>query len=57
MPEWVEPVARYMITEGLRGTIQVAAFALAGSLVIGIVLGTLLTIDCRRRCGGCSRRS
>ena len=44
LPDWVEPVARYMLVEGLRNTLQVAALALAGSLLIGITLGTLLTI-------------
>ena len=45
MPEWVEPVARYMLEVGLVGTLRIAAFALVGSALIGIVLGTLLTID------------
>ena len=45
MPEWVEPVARYILTEGLPGTLGVAAIAVVGSALTGIVLGTLLTID------------
>jgi polar amino acid transport system permease protein len=44
MPEWVEPVARYMLEEGLRNTLQIAAISLVGSMLIGITLGTLLTI-------------
>jgi polar amino acid transport system permease protein len=44
LPDWVDPVARYMFEEGLRGTLQIAAIALVGSTVIGITLGTLLTI-------------
>src|SRR5215204_4623948 len=44
LPEWVEPVARYMFEVGLKGTLRIAAFSMAGSAVIGIVLGTLLTI-------------
>jgi polar amino acid transport system permease protein len=44
MPDWVEPVARYMLEEGLRGTLQIAAIALVGSTLIGITLGTLLTL-------------
>ncbi len=44
IPDWVEPVARYMLTEGLVGTLKIAAFALAGSVLVGITLGTLLTI-------------
>ena len=47
LPEWVEPVARYMFTEGLKGTLRIAALSLVGSPVIGIVLGTLLTIRFR----------
>ncbi len=47
LPEWVEPVARYMFTVGLPGTLRIAALALVGSAVIGIVFGTLLTVDSR----------
>jgi polar amino acid transport system permease protein len=44
LPDWVEPVARYMLEEGLTGTLKIAAIALAGSTIVGITLGTLLTI-------------
>jgi polar amino acid transport system permease protein len=44
LPEWVNPVADYMIHVGLKGTLRVAAFSLIASAGIGIVLGTLLTI-------------
>ena len=44
LPDWVEPVARYMLVEGLVGTLKIAAIALAGSVLVGITLGTLLTI-------------
>ncbi len=47
LPDWVEPVARYMLEEGLKGTLRIAALSLVGSTVIGIVLGTLLTIRFR----------
>ena len=47
MPDWVEPVARYMAEVGLKGTLRIAAFAVVGSAVIGVVLGTLLTIRFR----------
>jgi His/Glu/Gln/Arg/opine family amino acid ABC transporter permease subunit len=47
MPEWVEPVARQILTDGLKGTARVAAISLIGSAVIGILLGTLLTIRFR----------
>ncbi len=45
MPDWVEPVVRYMATEGLKGTATIASESVLASLVIGVVLGTLLTID------------
>jgi len=44
LPDWVEPVARYMLEEGLVGTLEIAAIALLGSTLVGITLGTLLTI-------------
>jgi polar amino acid transport system permease protein len=47
LPDWVEPVARYMAEEGLKGTFRIAAFALFGSAIIGVLLGTLLTIRFR----------
>jgi polar amino acid transport system permease protein len=47
IPDWVEPIVRYMAEEGLKGTLRIAAFALVGSSLIGIVLGTVLTIDFR----------
>jgi polar amino acid transport system permease protein len=47
VPEWFEPVARYILLEGLPGTLRVSAIAVVGSTLIGVVLGTLLTIDFR----------
>ena len=47
LPEWVEPVARYMAEEGLKGTARVAAISLVASAVIGVLLGTVLTIRFR----------
>jgi His/Glu/Gln/Arg/opine family amino acid ABC transporter permease subunit len=44
LPDWIEPVARYMLEEGLANTLKVSAIALVGSALIGITLGTLLTI-------------
>ncbi len=44
MPDWAEPVARYILTEGLPGTLRVSAIAVVGSTLIGIVFGTLMTI-------------
>ena len=45
MPAWVEPVARYVVFEGLPGTLRVSAIAVVGSALIGVVFGTLMTTD------------
>ena len=47
MPDWVEPVAHYMLHVGLPMTLRIAAYAVVGSISIGIVLGTLMTIRFR----------
>ena len=47
MPDWAGPVARYIFEAGLPATLRISAVAVVGSAVIGIVLGTLLTIDFR----------
>jgi polar amino acid transport system permease protein len=44
VPDWVEPVARYILQEGLPGTLRVSAVAVVGSALIGITFGTLMTI-------------
>ena len=44
LPDWVDPVARYILQEGLPGTLRVAGFSLLGAAPVGIVLGTLITI-------------
>ena len=44
MPEWADPVARYVLEVGLKNTARIAVVAVAASTVVGIVLGTLLTI-------------
>jgi His/Glu/Gln/Arg/opine family amino acid ABC transporter permease subunit len=44
MPDWVEPVAHYMFHVGLPMTLRIAAYAVIGSVSIGIALGTLMTI-------------
>jgi polar amino acid transport system permease protein len=46
-PDWAEPAARYVLTEGLPGMLRVGAIAVAGSALIGVLFGTLLTIDFR----------
>jgi polar amino acid transport system permease protein len=47
MPDWVDPVAHYMLHQGLTTTLRIAAYAVIGSTFIGILLGTLLTIRFR----------
>jgi polar amino acid transport system permease protein len=47
MPNWVDPVAHYMLHVGLPMTLRIAAYAVVGSISIGIVLGTLMTIRLR----------
>ena len=42
--DWAEPVARYIVEQGLPGTLRVAAISVVGSTLIGIVLGTLITV-------------
>jgi polar amino acid transport system permease protein len=44
MPDWAQPVAHYMLHEGLTATLRIAAYAVIGSTLVGILLGTLLTI-------------
>jgi His/Glu/Gln/Arg/opine family amino acid ABC transporter permease subunit len=44
LPDWVEPVARYMLEVGLPGTVRIAGVALVASTIVGVVLGTLLTL-------------
>lgn len=41
---WVDPIVHYMLHTGLTATLKIAALAVAGSTLIGIALGTLLTI-------------
>ena len=44
MPDWVEPVVRYMLETGLKNTLRTAAIAVVAATAIGVVLGTLITI-------------
>ncbi len=47
MPDWAGPVVRYILTEGLPATLLISAVSVVGSTLIGVVLGTLLTIRFR----------
>jgi polar amino acid transport system permease protein len=44
MPDWAEPVVRYILEVGLPATLIVSGVAVVCSTLIGVVLGTLLTI-------------
>jgi polar amino acid transport system permease protein len=43
-PDWAGPVFHYVIEHGLPFTLKIAGFSVVGSALIGILLGTLLTI-------------
>jgi polar amino acid transport system permease protein len=43
-PSWVEPTAQQLWEVGLRATLRIAAFSVVASTLVGILLGTLLTI-------------
>jgi His/Glu/Gln/Arg/opine family amino acid ABC transporter permease subunit len=45
LPNWAEPVADYMLQTGLKNTLIIAAVAVVLSVVVGVFLGTLLTIE------------
>jgi polar amino acid transport system permease protein len=47
MPDWAGPVIRYILTEGLPVTLLISAVSVVGATLIGVVLGTLLTIRFR----------
>jgi His/Glu/Gln/Arg/opine family amino acid ABC transporter permease subunit len=44
LSDWAGSVAHYMIHDGLEETLRIAAFAVFGSTVVGVVIGTLMTI-------------
>jgi polar amino acid transport system permease protein len=44
VPDWFSPVLESLLKEGLKETLKLAAVAVAGSALIGIVFGTLLTV-------------
>jgi polar amino acid transport system permease protein len=47
MPDWAGPGARYVLQEGLPNTLRMAAIAVVASTLIGVLLGTLMTIRFR----------
>jgi polar amino acid transport system permease protein len=47
IPDWFRPIAEYMLREGLPETLRLAAVALTASVIVGVALGTLMTIRFR----------
>ena len=47
LPQWFHDVAEYILREGLPNTLKLAAIAVTASFVVGLVLGTLITIRFR----------
>jgi His/Glu/Gln/Arg/opine family amino acid ABC transporter permease subunit len=47
LPDWFRPVAEYMLREGLPETLRLAVISVTASAVIGVLLGTLMTIKLR----------
>ena len=47
LPDWFRDVAEYILREGLPTTLKLAAIAVVVSTVVGVVLGTLITIQFR----------
>jgi polar amino acid transport system permease protein len=44
LPDWFRPVAEYILRVGLPETLKIAAISVTASAVVGILLGTLITI-------------
>jgi polar amino acid transport system permease protein len=44
LPSWAEPVADYILHTGLKNTLIIAGVSVALSIIVGVILGTLLTI-------------
>jgi polar amino acid transport system permease protein len=44
LPDWAGPVVHYMLHTGLKETLRIALFSVVGSAVVGVLLGTILTI-------------
>jgi polar amino acid transport system permease protein len=47
LPDWFRDVAEYMLREGLPETLRLAAISVTASLVVGVLLGTLITLRFR----------
>ena len=49
--DWFRPVAEYMLREGLPETLRLAVIAVTASVVVGVLLGMLMTIRFVRSSG------
>jgi polar amino acid transport system permease protein len=47
VPEWYRQALDYILTEGLRGTLIIAGESVVASAIVGVLLGTLMTIHFR----------
>jgi His/Glu/Gln/Arg/opine family amino acid ABC transporter permease subunit len=47
LPQWFQDTAEYILRVGLPNTLKLAGIAVIASLLVGIVLGTLITIRFR----------
>jgi polar amino acid transport system permease protein len=44
IPDWFRPIAEYMLREGLPETLRLVAISLIASALVGVLLGTLMTL-------------
>ena len=47
VPDWYREALDYIFTEGLRGTLIIAGVSVTASAIVGVLLGTLMTIHFR----------
>jgi His/Glu/Gln/Arg/opine family amino acid ABC transporter permease subunit len=47
IPDWFQPIAGYILREGLPITLKLAGLAVTASLVVGLLLGILMTMNFR----------
>jgi polar amino acid transport system permease protein len=47
LPDWFRDVAEYMLREGLPETLRLSVISVTASLVLGVLLGTLITLRFR----------
>jgi His/Glu/Gln/Arg/opine family amino acid ABC transporter permease subunit len=45
IPDWFQPIAEYILREGLPNTLKLAGVAVTASLAVGLLLGTLMTMN------------